>query len=77
MEFTQFAKSGKCARGLLDKPVPKEVVDDIIETAKWATPMTVFPRMMCTLNVRTTLTFSANLGFQDRKLSAWEIASRV
>ena len=36
MDFTQFAKSRKSARGFLDKPVPKEVVDDIIETAKWA-----------------------------------------
>ena len=36
MDFTQFAKSRKSARGFLDKPVPKEVVDDIIGTAKWA-----------------------------------------
>ena len=36
MDFTQFAKSRKSARGFLDKPVPKEVVDDIIEAAKWA-----------------------------------------
>ena len=36
MDFTQFAKSRKSARGFLDKPVPQEVVDDIIETAKWA-----------------------------------------
>ena len=36
MDFTQFAKSRKSARGFLDKPVPMETVDDIIETAKWA-----------------------------------------
>ena len=36
MDFTQFAKSRKSARGFLDKPVPKEVVDDIIDAAKWA-----------------------------------------
>ena len=36
MDFTQFAKSRKSARGFLDKPVPKEVVDEIIEAAKWA-----------------------------------------
>ena len=36
MDFTQFAKSRKSARGFLAKPVPKELVDDIIETAKWA-----------------------------------------
>ena len=36
MDFTQFAKSRKSARGFLDKPVPKELIDDIIETAKWA-----------------------------------------
>ena len=36
MDFTQFAKSRKSARGFLNKPVPKELVDEIIETAKWA-----------------------------------------
>lgn len=36
MDFTHFAKSRKSARGFLDKPVPKQVVDDIIATAKWA-----------------------------------------
>ena len=36
MDFTQFAKSRKSARGFLNKPVPMETVDDIIETAKWA-----------------------------------------
>ena len=36
MDYTQFAKSRKSARGFQDKPVPKEVVDDIIEAAKWA-----------------------------------------
>ena len=36
MDFTQFAKSRKSARGFLNKPVPKELFDDIIETAKWA-----------------------------------------
>ena len=36
MGFTDFAKSRKSARGFLDKPVPRQVVDDILETAKWA-----------------------------------------
>ncbi|MDA9837015.1 nitroreductase [Luminiphilus sp.] len=36
MDFTHFAKSRKSARGFLDKPVPKQVVDDILATAKWA-----------------------------------------
>ena len=36
MDFTHFAKSRKSARGFLDKPVPKQVIDDILETAKWA-----------------------------------------
>lgn len=36
MDFTSFAKSRKSVRGFLDKPIPKEVVDEIIETAKWA-----------------------------------------
>ena len=36
MKFSEFAKSRKSARGFLDKPVPKQLVDDIIEAAKWA-----------------------------------------
>lgn len=36
MNFTEFAKSRKSARGFLDKPIPKDVVDEIIATAKWA-----------------------------------------
>jgi len=36
MKFTEFAKSRKSARGFLDKPIPKEVVESIIESAKWA-----------------------------------------
>ena len=36
MNFTEFAKSRKSARGFLDKPVSKNVVDDIINAAKWA-----------------------------------------
>ncbi len=36
MKFTEFAKSRKSARGFLDKQIPKELVDEIIETAKWA-----------------------------------------
>ncbi|MFT6407147.1 MAG: nitroreductase [Arenicella sp.] len=36
MKFTEFAKSRKSARGFLDKPIPKNVVDEIIDAAKWA-----------------------------------------
>ena len=36
MEFTTFAKSRKSARGFLEKDVPKQVVDEIIDAAKWA-----------------------------------------
>lgn len=36
MKFTEFAKSRKSARGFLNKPIPKNVVDEIIEAAKWA-----------------------------------------
>lgn len=36
MKFTEFAKSRKSARGFLNKPIPKSVVDEIIEAAKWA-----------------------------------------
>lgn len=36
MNFTEFAASRKSARGFLDKPIPKEVVDEIIDAAKWA-----------------------------------------
>ncbi|MFT6053034.1 MAG: nitroreductase [Halioglobus sp.] len=36
MNFTEFAKSRKSARGFLDKPITKEVVNEIIDAAKWA-----------------------------------------
>jgi nitroreductase len=36
MNFTEFAKSRKSARGFLDKPISKDVVDEIIDAAKWA-----------------------------------------
>ena len=36
MNFTEFAASRKSARGFLDKPISREVVDEIIDTAKWA-----------------------------------------
>ena len=36
MDFTAFSQSRKSVRGFQQKPVPKEVVDDIINTAKWA-----------------------------------------
>lgn len=36
MDFTSFAKSRKSVRGFLKKPVPQNVVDDIIDAAKWA-----------------------------------------
>ena len=36
MKFTEFAKSRKSARGFLNKPIAKNVIDEIIEAAKWA-----------------------------------------
>ncbi|MFT5612419.1 MAG: nitroreductase [Polaribacter sp.] len=36
MNFTEFARSRKSARGFLDKPITKEVVNEIIDAAKWA-----------------------------------------
>ena len=36
MNFKEFAESRKSVRGFLDKPVPKELVDEIIDAAKWA-----------------------------------------
>ena len=36
MNFTRFAESRKSTRGFLDKPVPKALIDEIINTAKWA-----------------------------------------
>lgn len=36
MNFAEFAASRKSARGFLDKPVPRDVVDEIIDAAKWA-----------------------------------------
>ena len=36
MKFSEFAESRKSARGFLDKPVPKEIIEEIISGAKWA-----------------------------------------
>ena len=36
MNFKEFAESRKSVRGFLDKPVPKELIDEIISAAKWA-----------------------------------------
>ena len=36
MNFTAFAESRKSVRGFQDKAVPKDVIDDIINSAKWA-----------------------------------------
>lgn len=36
MEFEQLIRERKSIRGYLDKPVPKDVINEIIETAKWA-----------------------------------------
>ena len=36
MDFTAFAESRKSVRGFQDKAVPKEVIDEIINSAKWA-----------------------------------------
>ena len=36
MNFKEFAESRKSVRGFLDKPVPKELIDEIIDAAKWA-----------------------------------------
>ena len=36
MNFTEFSKSRRSARGFLDKPISKELVNEIIDTAKWA-----------------------------------------
>ena len=36
MKFSEFAESRKSVRGFLDKPVPKEVIEEIISGAKWA-----------------------------------------
>ena len=35
MNFKEFAESRKSVRGFLDKPVPKELIDEIIDAAKW------------------------------------------
>ena len=35
MNFKEFAESRKSVRGFLDKPVPKELVDEIIDAAKF------------------------------------------
>jgi len=36
MEFEQLIKARRSIRGYLDKPVPRAVIDEIIEVAKWA-----------------------------------------
>jgi nitroreductase len=36
MDFSTLIQSRKSIRGYLSKPVPREVIDDIIEVAKWA-----------------------------------------
>lgn len=36
MEFTQLIQTRKSIRGYLQKPVPREVIEEIIEVAKWA-----------------------------------------
>ncbi|PRY99587.1 nitroreductase [Jezberella montanilacus] len=36
MEFSQLIRSRKSIRGYLNKPVPREVIDEIIEVAKWS-----------------------------------------
>lgn len=36
MQFSQLIKARKSIRGYLQKPVPREVIEEIIEVAKWA-----------------------------------------
>ena len=36
MNFKEFAESRKSVRGFLDKPVPKKLINEIIDAAKWA-----------------------------------------
>jgi nitroreductase len=36
MEFTELVKARKSIRGYLKKAIPREVIDEIIEVAKWA-----------------------------------------
>jgi len=36
MEFSELIKARKSVRGYLSKPVPREVIEEIIEVAKWA-----------------------------------------
>lgn len=36
MQFSQLIKARKSIRGYLQKPVPRDVIDAIIEVAKWA-----------------------------------------
>ena len=36
MNFKKFAESRKSVRGFLDKPIPKKLIDEIIDAAKWA-----------------------------------------
>jgi nitroreductase len=36
MEFSQLIKERKSIRGYQQKPVPRELIAEIIEVAKWA-----------------------------------------
>ena len=36
MNFSAFARSRKSARGFKSDPIPVEIIDEIIDTAKWA-----------------------------------------
>ena len=36
MDFSSFAQSRKSVRGFQKKPIPKAIVDEIINVAKWA-----------------------------------------
>ena len=36
MNFTEFSQSRKSVRGFKNKPIAKDVIDEIISTAKWA-----------------------------------------
>lgn len=36
MEFSELIKARKSIRGFQNKPIPRELIDEIIEVAKWA-----------------------------------------
>eukprot|EP01036_Dinobryon_divergens_P014781 gene14781-19987_t len=36
MEFKELIRARNSIRGYLDKPVPRDVIESIIEVAKWA-----------------------------------------